>query len=78
MSKKSLFKRVVDPWSGDDVKEHTRAKENKMFEGILRPEPMGVLIPKEIALNEISQEVLDYINLRGIRLIRVNNVPIKS
>ena len=44
-------------------------KENKMFEGILRPEPMGVLIPKEIALNEISQEVLDYINLRGIRLI---------
>lgn len=32
MSKKSLYKRVVDPWSGDDVKEHTRAKENKMFE----------------------------------------------
>jgi hypothetical protein len=36
MSKKSLYKRVVDPWSGDDVKEHTRAKENKMFEQIDR------------------------------------------
>ena len=34
MSKKSLYKRAVDPWSGDDVKEHTRAKENKMFEQI--------------------------------------------
>ena len=33
MSKKSLYKRAVDPWS-DDVKEHTRAKENKMFEQI--------------------------------------------
>lgn len=31
MAKKSLYKRAVDPWS-DDVKEHTRAKENKMFE----------------------------------------------
>lgn len=27
MSKKSLYKRAVDPWS-DDVKEHTRAKED--------------------------------------------------
>ena len=35
MSKKSLYKRAVDPWS-DDVKEHTRAKENKMFEQIDR------------------------------------------
>jgi hypothetical protein len=34
MSKKSLYKRAVDPWSGDDVKEHTRAKENKMFEQV--------------------------------------------
>lgn len=33
MSKKSLYKRAVDPWS-DDVKEHTRAKEDKMFEQI--------------------------------------------
>ena len=30
MSEKGLYKRAVDPWS-DDVKEHTRAKENKMF-----------------------------------------------
>lgn len=33
MSKKSLYKRAVDPWI-DDVKEHTRAKEDKMFEQI--------------------------------------------
>lgn len=31
MSKKSLYKRAVDSWI-DDVKEHTRAKEDKMFE----------------------------------------------
>ena len=35
MSKKSLYKRAVAPWS-DDVKEHTRAKEDKMFEQIDR------------------------------------------
>ena len=34
MAGKSLYKRAVDPWSGYDVKEHTRAKENKMFEQI--------------------------------------------
>ncbi len=31
MSKKSLYKRAVDPW-GEDVKFSPRAKENKMFE----------------------------------------------
>ena len=33
MARKSLYKRAVDPWI-DDVKEHTRAKEDKMFEQI--------------------------------------------
>lgn len=31
MAGKGLYKRAVDPWS-DDVKEHTRAKEDKLFE----------------------------------------------
>ena len=33
MSGKSLYKRAVDSWN-DDVKDSTRAKENKMFEQI--------------------------------------------
>ena len=33
MSKKSLYKRAVDPWC-EDVKFSPRAKENKMFEDI--------------------------------------------
>ena len=48
-------------------------KENAMFEGILRPEPMAVLISKEKPLSEISQEVLDYVDFRKIRLIQVTS-----
>lgn len=49
-------------------------KENEMYEGILRPEPMGVLIPAEMPLSSINQDVLDYVELRGIKFIKVKNV----
>ena len=51
---------------------------NKMFEGILRPTPMGVMIPFEMRPEQINQNVLDYIDLRGIRLIRVKDVTSKT
>ena len=46
---------------------------NRLYEAIFRPTPMGVLIPYDMPLNKINQNVLDYIELRGIKLIRVKD-----
>ena len=47
---------------------------NKMYEGILRPTPMGVMIPFNMKPEQININVLDYIVQRDIRLIRVKDV----
>ena len=51
---------------------------NKLYEAIFRPTPMGVLIPSDMPLEKINQNVLDYIDLRGIKLIRVKDVSAKA
>jgi hypothetical protein len=53
-------------------------QNNQMYEGILRPVPMGVMIPYEMPIETINQNVLDYINTRGLRLIRVKDVNAKN
>ena len=42
-----------------------------MYEGILRAEPMGVLIPYNMPLSSANQNVLDYVEQRGIKFVRV-------
>ncbi len=51
---------------------------NKLFEAIFRPTPMGVLIPSDMPLSSINQNVLDYIDLRGLKIIKVNDVFAKA
>lgn len=47
-------------------------KENKMYEGLVRPNVMGIKLPDNIPLSEINQNILDYIdNHENCRLVRI-------
>ena len=46
-------------------------ENNRTFEGIIRPETMGIIVGEKIPLSEINPNILDYVENRGIRLIKV-------
>ena len=46
-------------------------KEENLYEGLIRPEPMAVLVRRNIPKQEISEEILDYCVRRNIPLIGV-------
>lgn len=46
-------------------------QENHFNEGLIRPEVMGVCVSAETPLNEISPDILNYCERRGIPLIQV-------
>lgn len=47
-------------------------KEQDLHEGLIRPEPMAVLVRCDITKQELSEEILDYCVRRNIPLIAVN------
>lgn len=46
-------------------------RENRMFEGIMRPETMGVAVSSSVPLEKISPDILSYCERRGIPLVQV-------
>lgn len=46
-------------------------EEQRLYEGLIRPEPMGILVDYKKPLETISQDILDYCERRNISLIRV-------
>ena len=47
-------------------------KEQDLHEGLIRPEPMAILVRRDITKQELSEEILDYCVHRNIPLIAVN------
>lgn len=50
----------------------TVIKNTNMYEGLIRPEPMGVLVDSKTPLSEISKDLLSYCQRRDIPLIQVS------
>ena len=48
-------------------------KENKLSEGLIRPEPMGVLVRNVRKLSEVDNDILDYCIHRDIPIISVKS-----
>ena len=46
-------------------------KEQNMYEGLIRPETMGITIPQSMPLEEISEDIINYCIRRDIPLVRV-------
>lgn len=46
-------------------------QENNLYEGLIRPDVMGVCVSAKTPLNEISPDILNYCERRGIPLIQV-------
>lgn len=51
-------------------------KEQGLYEGLMRPEPMGVLVDAKRPLENISDDILNYCELRNIPLIQVKSNPL--
>lgn len=45
-------------------------KEQNLYEGIIRPDVMGISIPENVALEDIPQDILNYCERRNIPIIR--------
>ena len=48
-------------------------KEQGLYEGLMRPEPIGVLVDAKRPIENISDDILNYCELRDITLIQVKN-----
>lgn len=48
-------------------------QENSLYEGLIRPDVMGVCVSAKTPLNEISPDILNYCERRGIPLIQVTS-----
>ena len=45
--------------------------ENQMYEGIIRPDIMGIKIPYDMSLSEINPNILSYAQRKNILLVRI-------
>ena len=54
-------------------------KEKSLYEGLMRPESMGITIPENIPLEKVSPDIIDYCIRRDIPLVRITeNASIKK
>jgi len=46
-------------------------KEQNLYEGLMRTETMGVTIPENMPLEEVSQDIINYCIRRDVPIVRV-------
>ena len=46
-------------------------KENNMYEGLIRPEIMGIKIPYTMPLTEVNENILSYAQRKNVPLVRI-------
>lgn len=68
--------RRIDPELEQGIRKVV--KENSMYEGIIRPEVMGVCVSAQKPLMEVGQDVLDYCVRRNVPLIQVLEAPVEK
>ena len=52
-------------------------KENNMYEGLIRPEIMGIKIPYTMPLTEVNENILSYAQRKNVPLVRIK-YPVKE
>lgn len=52
-------------------------KEQNLYEGLMRTETMGVTIPENMKLEEVSEDIINYCTRRDIPIVRIIEQPIE-
>ena len=64
----------IDPIMGKAIRKVI--KEQSLYEGLMRTETMGITIPENMSLEEVSEDIINYCIRRDIPLVRIKeNIP---